>query len=87
MNSSNIQDHVYDWALQQNFSAPYGVLKGQHVNQRGKRYLSVTFGYARTLDASVEIYNRNFMILRSSRAGNQVYKNFQELMTALTTLA
>lgn len=87
MNSQTIQDHIYNWAVTKNFSAPYGVLQGQHVNAKGTKYLSVTFGRARTLDATVEIYNRNFMILRTSReVTGQVFKSYQDLKLALDQL-
>lgn len=69
-----------------NFSAPYGILTGSHVNKKGKKYLSITFGRARTLDATVEIYNRNFLILRTSRFGSQVFKSYTELQPVLDTL-
>jgi hypothetical protein len=86
VNSQEIQDSVYTWAQTQNFSAPYGVLTGQHVNAKGRKYLSVTFGRARTLDATVEIYNRNFIILRTSRNGSEVYNDVATLMARLGSL-
>lgn len=86
MNSQQILDTIESWAKSRNFSAPYGILTGEHTNKSGRKYLSITFGRARTLDATVEIYNRNFMILRTSRTGSEVYKNFQELQTALDAL-
>ncbi len=86
MNSQEISDSIYAWACQQNFTAPYGVLQGQHVNAKGTKYLSITFGRARTLDATVEVYNRNFMILRSSQGSRQVFKSYQDLKTALSQI-
>ena len=86
MNSQQIQSDIESWAKAQNFTAPYGILTGTHVNGRGTKYLSVTFGRARTLDATVEIYNRNFMILRTSRHGSQVYKNYADLKQFLGSL-
>ena len=86
MNSQQIQSDIESWAKAQNFNAPYGVLSGSHVNERGTKYLSVTFGRARTLDATVEIYNRNFLILRTSRHGRQVFKNYNELKEFLKSL-
>lgn len=86
MNSQAILSEIETWAKGQNFSAPYGILTGSHVSSKGTKYLSITFGRARTLDATVEIYNRNFMILRTSRTGSQVYKNFVELQAALKVL-
>jgi len=86
MNSQEIQDAVYNWANSRNFTAPYGVLAGSHVSKKGTKYLSVTFGRARTLDATVEIYNRNFMLVRTNRHGSQVFKNVVEMQQFLTTL-
>ena len=86
MNSQQIQAGIEQWAQNNNFSAPYGVLTGSHINRKGTKYLSVTFGRARTLDATVEIYNRNFMILRTSRSGSQVFKNIIDLEEVLKTL-
>lgn len=86
MNSQGILDQIERWAQTQNFTAPYGVLTGQHVNRAGRKYLSITFGRARTLDATVEIYNRNFMILRTNRMGSQVFKNVADLQQILDTL-
>ena len=86
MNSQAILNTIETWVKSKNFSAPYGVLTNSHVNKKGVKYLSITFGRARTLDATVEIYNRNFMILRTSRTGSTVYKNFADLQTALNTI-
>lgn len=86
MRSADIQEQIYQWALGKNFTAPYGVLKGQHVNSRGRTYLSVTFGRARTLDASVDIYNNSFMILRTNQTGSQVFKSVDDLMAVLIKL-
>lgn len=84
MNSQEICQAVADWAQHQNFTAPYGVLTGQHINKKGKKFHSVTFGYARTLDATVEIYNRNFIVFRTNATGSEVFKSYDELMAELT---
>ena len=86
MNSQQILDQIEAWAQSRDFNAPYGILTGSHTNHKGNKFLSITFGRARTLDATVEIYNRNFMILRTSRGGSQVYKNFSDLQSVLDTL-
>ena len=86
MTSQEIQAAVYQWALARDFDAPYGVLTGAHTNTRGKPYLSVTFGRARTLDATVEIYNQGFIMLRSSRHGRIVYRSVAGMMAGLSTL-
>jgi len=86
VNSQDIQAHIYNWAVSKNFSAPSGVLPGDHVNKKGHKFLSVSFGRARTLDATVEIYNRNFIILRTSNAGSEIYNDLATLMAKLETL-
>lgn len=86
MNSQQILDSIQAWAQAQNFTAPYGILTGSHTNQKGTKFLSITFGRARTLDATVEIYNRNFMILRTNRNHKAVFKNFSDLQQALNLL-
>lgn len=83
MNSAEIQQEVIDWAMGQNFTAPYGVLDSQGKNQKGTKYLSVTFGYARTLDATVKIFNRNFMIYESSAHEREVFNDYDNLMSFL----
>jgi hypothetical protein len=86
MNSQDIQNLVEQWAKSKDFSAPYGVLTGSHTNRKGTKYLAVTFGRARTLDATVEIYNRNFMVVRTSRHGTQTFKTVAEMQQFLETL-
>lgn len=87
MNSQAIQQLVLEYAQSQDFSAPYGVLSGEHTSRSGRKYLSVTFGRARTLDATVEIYNRNFLILRTSRSQNaSVFRDVDSLMQQLAEL-
>ena len=86
MNSEQIQEHVELWAIEKRFNAPYGVLKGEGVSMKGKKFRSVTFGRARTLDATVEIYNRNFIVVNTTRTGRQTFKNVPDLMEFLNTL-
>ena len=86
MNSQEIQNAIYEWAQGKNCTAPYGVLTGEYTNKKGKKYRAVTFGRARTLDATVEIYNRNFIILRTNRNGTEVFNDYVTLMTRLETL-
>ena len=83
MNSKQIQEEVFEWALAQNFTAPYGVLDGESKNNKGTKYKSVTFGYARTLDAHVKIFNRNWIIYESSAHEREVFKDYCSLMAFL----
>lgn len=86
MRSKEIQESIYAWAQSRNFSAPYGIIAGEYKSKKGTKYLAVTFGRARTLDATVEIYNKNFLILRTSRNGSEVFKSVAELQQALELL-
>ena len=87
MNSTEIQEAVFEWALNKNFNAPYGVLMSEQTNSKGRKFKEVAFGRKRTLDAAVQIYNRNFMILKVNSAfDGQVFKSYNELMEALETL-
>lgn len=86
MNSIQIKEKIYEWALTKEFTAPYGVLEGEFTSKKGKKYQAVTFGRARTLDATVEIYNRNFIVVRTSRHGSQVFNDYPTLMQFLETL-
>ena len=86
MNSKEIQTQIEAWACNKGFNAPYGVLTSSHLNKKGVRYHSVTFGRSRTLDATVEIYNRNFIVVKTSRHGRQAFKNLEDLQAFLDTL-
>lgn len=86
MNSQELQEKVYTWALSGSFSAPYGVLKGEHKDRNGRKYRSVTFGYARSRDVEVRIYSHTFVLVRDSRDGNQVFKTVDSLMGRLAEI-
>lgn len=85
MNSAAIIADIEQWAATRNFSAPYGILTSEST-KNGRKVLSITFGRARTLDATVEVYNRNFMILRTSRHGTTVFKDYDSLKAVLVDL-
>jgi 2-oxoglutarate dehydrogenase complex dehydrogenase (E1) component-like enzyme len=86
LNSDEIQQAIYDWALAQDFTAPYGVLEGKHTSVKGRPYKSVTFGRARTLDATVLIFNRNFIVVKTNRHGDQQFNSYDSVMKFLETL-
>jgi hypothetical protein len=86
MNSQEIQTAIAEWAGKANFTAPYGVITGSHQNLKGKPYRAVTFGYARTLDCTVQIFNRNWIVITTNRHGTQAYKNYTEAMDFLQSL-
>lgn len=86
MNSQEIQTAVYRWAINNDFTAPYGVLTGEHTNTQGRRYRSVTFGLARTLDCEVQVHNRHFIVVRTNQHGSQVFRSYQDCQAFLDTL-
>lgn len=86
MNSTQIYENVIAWAQSKNFTAPYGVIYSELTNKKGTKYKAVTFGRARTLDCTVEIYNRNFMIVLTNRHGYEVFNSFDEMMKFLETI-
>lgn len=87
MNSTQIQESVYNWARsRKDFTAPYGVLFGEHISKNGTKYKYITFGKARILDATVEIYNRNFIVLRTSSTGREIFKNYESLIKVIELL-
>lgn len=86
MKSIEIQEAIFKWAVDKNFNAPYGVLQGEYTNSKGKKYKTVTFGRARTLDATVEIYNEKFIILRTNAIHSKLFKSYEFLKKELETL-
>ena len=88
MTKQEIQEQVYQWACGHGFTAPYGVLTGEHTNAKGRKYRGVTFGYARTHDFEVCIYGERFIVLRNSSLPRDptVFKTVEDLMTHLNTL-
>lgn len=58
----DIQNRILTYVHERGvFSAPYGILDGKHTNAKGRSYRSVTFGKARTLDATVNIYGPKYL--------------------------
>jgi hypothetical protein len=86
--TAQIQQSVYQWVVANShkFNAPYGILEGLHTNKVGRKYRSVTFGRSRTLDATVNIYDDTFIQVRTSRHGNQIFKNVADMQQFLDTL-
>lgn len=88
MNSLQAQQELCQFIRERNFDAPYGVLESEGRSQRGRRYLSITFGRCRTLDAEIQIYGPSFITLRHSRDRHhlQVLRSLQEVKDVLTSL-
>lgn len=87
MKSAEIQQKVYDLLCTKNFTAPYGILTSEQRSKNGRPYKSVTFGYARTRDFELQIYNKNFLVFRDSSVyNNKVFTNYPDLENFLRTL-
>lgn len=87
MRSAEIQEKVYDLLKSKNFTAPYGILLSEQRSAAGRPYKSITFGYARTHDFQLQIYNKNFIVFRDSSAyNNQVFKSYEDLIGFLKAL-
>jgi hypothetical protein len=86
MRSQEILEDLYQKISAADFDAPYGIVTGEHVNGKGQRYLSITFGRRRTLDATVEIYNQNFMILLASNRPRQRFWSVSDVKHVIDLL-
>lgn len=86
MKSSEIQETLYHWILERGFNAPYGILLSEHYTSKGRKYLTITFGRPRTLDATISIYNCNFITLRTNTLGMQAFRSVADLQQVLETL-
>lgn len=86
ISSQEIQSTIANWAGTWGFDAPYGILTGASTSKSGKPYKSVTFGRRRTLDVEVQIYNQNFIVVRTNRHGNMSFNSYTEAQKFLDTL-
>jgi len=77
-----VQRDLIEWLRAKNgrWSAPYGILESKSPD---RRYRSVTFGIARTLDTEVRIYSMKYFILHSSRDGWLKFTSFRALTSFL----
>jgi hypothetical protein len=69
-----------------NCTAPYGVLSGIESTKSGGKCRVVTFGLARSLDATIRIYSVDRIALRHSRSRygkDEVFKNTADLYSYL----
>lgn len=86
MKQQDILTHFYDMVRNMTFDAPYGVLTSSGVSTNGKPYQRITFGRARTLDANIDIYNKNFILVNTSRHGRQVFRSVSSVEDFVRTL-
>ena len=86
MSQEEIQTHLQDMISSMSFNAPYGVLTSSGISKNGKPHRSITFGRARTLDASIDIYSKNFILVRTSRHGRLLFHSVSEVENFVKTL-
>lgn len=84
--TTEVFDSIYAIIRGSNFNAPYGVLDSTGASPSGKKYKSITFGRARTLDAEVRIYGPSFIMIRTSRHGQQVFRDATNAIDFIKTL-
>ena len=86
--SQAIAERVSSWLKEQGrFSAPYGIIcEFNKPTPTRKKHWIVVFGYARALDATIQIFNRNWIVYRDSRDGQTVFKSETDLMEKLKSL-
>lgn len=88
MSNESIQNELYEYILSKGvFNAPYGVLTSDHVSKKGFKSKAITFGRARTLDATIEIYNQKYIVLKTSQYNqNKVFFSVTDIKTEIDTL-
>lgn len=88
MTSSKVQQELVQFIQDQGFNAPYGVLTRPGTSVSGRRFQGITFGRPRTLDAEIQIFGPDFIILRHSRDryNSHVFRSVDEVKQALTSL-
>ena len=86
--SETIQNELYEYILSKGvFDAPYGVLLSDHVSKKGFKSKAITFGRARTLDATIEIYNRMYIVMKTSQYNrSKVFFDIEDLKAEIDTL-
>lgn len=58
------------------WTAPYGILESRSTD---RKYRSITFGIARTLDAEIRIYGPHYITLRYRRGRATLYEVFHNM--------
>lgn len=77
---------LYQHIMNSDFNAPYGVLINDGTSATGKKCKIITFGRARTLDATLSIYSPKFIHLRTSSGRSEVYRTVDAVKAELERL-
>ena len=74
-----LANRIYEYLVTSNkFTAPYGVIQGIHAPKSGRgKVRTITFGFARTLDATLYIWSARDLQLHTSRDDHS-FKSEQE---------
>jgi hypothetical protein len=67
------------------WTAPYGVIAGEGVSKKsGRKYKSITFGVSRYLDAYLQYFSPNFIVVKGQGALSYkyegVYRSIEDLI-------
>ncbi len=68
---------IRDW------SAPYGIITALTASA-SRTPPRITFGLARTLDASVDVYSETYLVLRTSHGDTILFKSEKDFLDHLT---
>jgi hypothetical protein len=86
MTRDAVAEEIYQYCQRRDFNAPYGILMGNHTNKTGKKFIEITFGRARTLDATVSVYGPKFILIKTSRGHSDIYRSLPDAIKYLDRL-
>ena len=86
MTRDEAAETLYSHIMDAGFNAPYGVLINQGKSHSGKPCVKISFGRARTLDATLSVFSPRFIHLKTSQRQNEIFKTLEDTIDALKRL-
>lgn len=86
MTRDDAAELLYQHIMNSDFNAPYGVLINDGASKTGKKCKIITFGRARTLDATLSIYSPKFIHLRTSSGRSELFRTVDAVKDELARL-
>jgi len=86
MTRDDAAEVLYQHIMNSDFNAPYGVLINDGASKTGKKCKVITFGRARTLDATLSIYSPKFIHLRTSSGRSELFRTVDAVKCELARL-
>lgn len=86
MTRDDAAELLYQHIMNSDFNAPYGVLINDGASKTGKKCKVITFGRARTLDATLSIYSPKFIHLRTSSGRSELFRTVDAVKDELARL-